>query len=195
MSEKFILVSLDEEKSKKLAEVIGNETSRKILDFLGGIKEASESEISEKLDIPISTVHYNIQHLVKAGLIESKEFKWSEKGREINIYRIAKKYVVIAPKGVSGLKEKLKSIFPLFLISGVVAILIQFFIKSRPDLFIPLAQEEVAKNLAHSAIATGAAETMADAAVIAPSIPNYGLWFFIGALFVLVIYLIFRRKR
>jgi len=63
--ESFMLVSLKESKAKKLAEVIGNDTCRKILDFLASKKSATETEISKDLNIPISTVHYNLKHLLK----------------------------------------------------------------------------------------------------------------------------------
>ena len=58
--EKFVLVSLKEEKSKELAQVISNETSRKILDYLSE-KDASESEIAKKLKIsqPAVSSFYN----------------------------------------------------------------------------------------------------------------------------------------
>ena len=62
--QKFILVSLKEEESKRLAQIMSNDTSRKILDYLAE-KEATESDLAEKLGIPISTVHYNLQALVK----------------------------------------------------------------------------------------------------------------------------------
>ena len=66
--EKFLLVSLSENKAKQLSQAISNESCRKILDYLAD-KEATESELAKKLEIPISTVHYNLQQLQKAGLI------------------------------------------------------------------------------------------------------------------------------
>ena len=89
--DKFILVSLKEEESKKLAQIISNDTSRKILDFLAE-KEATESEIASKLDIPISTVHYNLQALVKGSLVEADEYHYSKKGKEVLHYKLANKY-------------------------------------------------------------------------------------------------------
>mgnify|MGYP001606047112 CR=1 FL=1 len=44
--ETFVLVSLEEEKSKKLAQVISNTTSRKILDYLSE-KDASQGDIAK----------------------------------------------------------------------------------------------------------------------------------------------------
>jgi DNA-binding transcriptional ArsR family regulator len=59
-SEKFLLVSLKEDEAKKLAQVISNDTSRKILDFLASRKDATETEIATHLEMPLSTTHYNL---------------------------------------------------------------------------------------------------------------------------------------
>src|SRR3989344_2979504 len=118
--EKFVLVSLQEDKAKKLAQVISNESCRKILDYLSE-KEATESELSEKLGIPISTVHYNLAHLMDGGLVVADEFHYSPKGKEVNHYKLANKYIIIAPKAVPGIKERLKSILPASVITIVGA--------------------------------------------------------------------------
>lgn len=115
--EKFILVSLKEEESKKLAQIISNDTSRKILDFLDE-KETTESELAEKLNIPLSTIHYNLQALLKGRLVEADEYHYSEKGKEVLHYKLANKYVIIAPKSTFGIKEKLKRILPV----GIIAL-------------------------------------------------------------------------
>src|SRR3989338_10912894 len=94
----FLLVSLKEDKAKELAQVISNESCRKILDYLAEKEDATESEISKDLQFPISTVHYNLQHLMKAGIINVDEFHYSEKGKEVNHYKLANKYIIIAPK-------------------------------------------------------------------------------------------------
>ena len=62
--EKFVLVSLKEDKAKELAQVISNESCRKILDYLADKQDATESDLASKLGIPISTVHYNMKHLL-----------------------------------------------------------------------------------------------------------------------------------
>jgi DNA-binding transcriptional ArsR family regulator len=124
--EKFVLVSLQEEKAKKLAQVITNESCRRILDYLAE-KDATESELAEKLMLPISTVHYNLKQLTEGGLVVSEEFHYSEKGKEVNHYRLANKYIIIAPKTVWGIKEKLKSILPVVLVVGAAAGFLQLF--------------------------------------------------------------------
>ncbi|MDP3733604.1 MAG: winged helix-turn-helix domain-containing protein [Nanoarchaeota archaeon] len=98
----FLLVDLNEAKTKKLAETITSDTSRKILNHLAE-KEDSEANISNVLGLPISTVHYHLQKLQEAGLVIVEEFHYSSRGREINHYKLANKYIIIAPLHVSGL--------------------------------------------------------------------------------------------
>jgi len=126
----FLLVNLREDKAKKLAQVIANESCRKILDYLTE-KSATESQLASRLDIPLSTVHYNMQALVNAGLVQAEEFHYSPKGREVLHYQLANKYIIIAPKSTYGIKEKLKSILPITVFIGALAFIVQFFSQSR----------------------------------------------------------------
>ena len=121
----FLLLSLEDTKIKKVSNVISNDSCRKILDYLAN-KEATESELAEKLQLPISTVHYNLQQLMETGLISAEEFHYSKKGKEISHYKLANKYIIIAPKSTFGIKEKLKSILPVALIAAGAAGTIQF---------------------------------------------------------------------
>lgn len=109
----LLLVDLNDKQTKKLAETITSTTSRKILDYLADKDTATESHLSKDLNIPISTVHYHLQKLQEASLIVAEEFTYSAKGREVNHYKLANKYIIITPKKVSGLKSKLKSILPV----------------------------------------------------------------------------------
>jgi len=127
----FLLVSLEENESKALAQVISNDTARKILDFLSKEESATESEVARELKVPLSTVHYNLQALVKANLVKSEEFHYSEKGKEVNHYSLANKIIIIAPKNArtESFKDKLKSILPISLIVLAVGGVIQLFNK------------------------------------------------------------------
>ncbi len=122
--EKFMMVSLNEDQAKKIAQVLSNPTSTKILDELTK-KEYTESELSKKLKIPISTVHYNLQQLQKAKLVVVEEFHYSDKGREINHYKLANKYIIIAPQEEKdSLLSRLKGLLPVTLLTvgGAIAL-------------------------------------------------------------------------
>jgi len=120
----FLLVDLQE--AKGIAETITSDTSRKILDYLTE-KEATESNIASSLKLPLSTVHYHLQKLQEAGLVVVEEFHYSTKGKEVNHYKLANKYIIIAPKRIEGLGEKLKGLLPLLgivvVVSGVIKLI------------------------------------------------------------------------
>ena len=186
--EKFVLVSLKEDKAKELAQVISNESCRKILDYLAE-KEATETELAKKLELPLSTVHYNLKHLVGAGLVDAEEFHYSEKGKEVNHYKLANKYVIIAPKSTFGLKEKLKSILPVGLITAAAAGLIHIFM-GRTARFGAVSVQKAVMTAAPEAEKALADEAIAETAPVVSSEPSIALWFLIGSLTAIVIYLI-----
>ncbi|MBU1103839.1 MAG: beta-propeller domain-containing protein [Nanoarchaeota archaeon] len=121
MDEKFILMGLNDENSKAVAEVLGNKTCKRILDHLADVREASEKDISVGLKMPINTAEYNLKKLIKASLVEkSKNFFWSVKGKRIPMYKLARKHIIISPNKNPSLSY-LKSILPVV---AVVAIFV-----------------------------------------------------------------------
>ena len=189
-SEKYILVSLEDERSKNIAESISNKTARKVLDYLSTKEEAGTEEISKKLNLPISTIDYNLKNLKKAGLVETKHFEWSQKGKRIVLYSVAKKLIVIAPK-LSNLKKELKNIIPLVGIAAVISIIIQYFSSITRQPMLQAAKSEA--GLVSEDLALNAAQFVPTA--VQQTSPSYGLWFFFGALFIIVVYLLIKVIR
>ena len=191
-TEKFIMVSLEDEKAKELANVISNETSRKILDFLSE-EDAAENDIAKKLNLAASTVHYNIQHLLKHNLIEVKDFYWSEKGNKVNVYTVAKKLIVIAPRSMK-IKTKLKSILPVALIalaaSGMIHLYTKYFAKTMS---LAGGKMMAAQEFAE-AVPTKALDAAPRAMEMAAT-PNYALWFLIGSFFAIATYIFITNIR
>jgi DNA-binding transcriptional ArsR family regulator len=163
--EKFILVDLKDDDSKKLAQVISNESSRKILDYLAD-GDATESDIAEELGIPISTVHYNLQALLKAKMVETEEFHYSKKGKEMLHYSLANQCVIIAPKKTEELRKRLRNILSI----GVIAFLgsAVLYFKELFHMYASgtfgAAMESVASGGART-VGEGAIEKAAEAAV------------------------------
>jgi predicted ArsR family transcriptional regulator len=185
--ENFLLVSLKEAEAKRLAQVISNDTSRKIIDFLAARKDATESDIAKHMGLPLSPVHYNLHALVEAKLVQNEEFHYSEKGKEVNHYSLANKYVIIAPKDApESLKMKLRRILPAALLSVAVAGALEAYelLRSRvADTALP-AGPLMAKATAESA--AGAVQT----AVSLPWWQSTPFWFLYGALFTIVLIVI-----
>ena len=199
----FILLSMEDSKIKKISNVISNESCRKILDYLAN-KESTESELASKLNIPISTVHYNLQQLMETGLIDAEEYHYSEKGKEVNHYRLANKYIIIAPKNTYGIKEKLKSILPVvFIVSGAalaIQLMNNYFSAGNMMNAKETASDMGARFASAPAMQKAAAETTNQMTQNSQSIfsfTNIALWFFIGAVFALLVYFLvgFNRKK
>jgi DNA-binding transcriptional ArsR family regulator len=171
--DKYIMVSMDDERSKHLAGVLDNPTAKKILTLLAQ-KDASETDIANDLQIPISTAEYNIQKLVASGLVEkSEEFFWSVKGKKIPIYKLSKKYIIIAPKN----KSRVSGFFATLILSGIAAALLGLYEQSKTA--------AVAGSLqAGEAAATASAGA---------GLGSIALWFLIGALFALIILMLLRK--
>ena len=82
--------------SRKITQILSNETSLKILDLLGK-KSMSATNIAEELKLPLTTVKYNLDSLVESDLIKVKQIKWSQKGRQVKIYESVEKLIVLVP--------------------------------------------------------------------------------------------------
>ncbi|MEN9626242.1 MAG: hypothetical protein RL557_570 [archaeon] len=130
--DKFILMGIDDENSKDIAEILKSKTAKKILDYLGDVKEASEKDLADKLGIPINTVEYNLKKLIKAGLVvPSGNFFWSVKGKKIPMYKLAKKHIIIGTKKPN--LNMLKTLLPVVaVIVGLIALLV-FFQSYAPE--------------------------------------------------------------
>lgn len=191
----FLLVSLEENKAKQLAQIVSNDVCRKILDHLAvNDGHSTETEIASRLSIPISTVHYNLKQLVQSGIVKAEEFHYSKKGREVLHYTLANKYIIIAPKATESLSNKLRKILPVFAIVAGAGIAVQLFTGFSGR----LGGQVMTANSALEKIAAGAvpqaAQAVQDSAVTgavqtAQAQPSIALWFAIGALFALIVYL------
>jgi DNA-binding transcriptional ArsR family regulator len=186
--ESFLMVSLEEEKSKKLAQVLSNDTSRKILDLLSRTDMMTETEIAKELKIPLSTAHYNLSLLVKSDLINDNHFTYSEKGKKISHYQLSNKYVIIAPKKSEKIFEKLKDFLPAVVISALAGILIKYFWP------IQRAGEDMVRNI--NVIEDSLVKTTADEVIGLTAEPvsnafassqDFAFWFLAGSLFALLI--------
>lgn len=205
MDKNFISIDLDDPKTGLVAEALSNKTCVKILSLLAE-EELTASDVSSRLKIPLNTTGYNIDKLVSSGLVEkSSNFFWSVKGKKTPVYKVANKKIVISPK------KSVKGIVPAVLISGLFALGLKI---SKPFTGVEqLAGSGVAKAVPESAAVLGTPEGIssyyADEAIravpeavsvtSAVSSSNIWAWFFIGALFSLIVFFlwdfIFSKRR
>lgn len=194
MEKKYLLMSIDDERAKKLADVLGNKSCKKIIDFLSGIKEASETDISKALGMPINTAEYNIKKLISSGLIEkSKNFFWSRKGKKIDMYKLSNKSIIISPKPSSRLDSKLKALLPVLIVSGAFALLIKVYYSSifGAKKALEVADKEFARETIMEAVPKSAGQMIG---AVSSGLPVW-LWFLIGTIFASVIFLILNWRK
>ena len=126
--EKLLILPLNDKNSKKITQIISNDTARNILEAIAS-EPLSASEIAEKLRIPLSTVQYNLDKLNDAGLAKVERTKYSEKMKRVKIYAPQRKFVVIVPEKtnrkdvIAALKRYLTVIFFAVAGSGVIEFL------------------------------------------------------------------------
>src|SRR3989344_6083480 len=124
MDDKFILMGLGDESSKDVAEIMKSKTAKKIIDYLTDRKEASEKEIADNLGMPLNTAEYNLNKLVKSGFVKkSNKILWSEKGKKIDMYQMARKHIIISSDKKPSLSY-LKSILPFAAVFAILLVVI-----------------------------------------------------------------------
>ncbi len=189
--ENFILLSLDDENTKDVANAVSSKTGKKIIEFLEKEEKATESEISSKLKIAPSTVNYTIEQLSKAGLIENTHFHYSQKGKEVKHWALANKLIIIAPKKTQGLFDKIKDLIPAFFLTGFGALSIYFSSYINQDSNLEMTQE-ITPFVAKSRVVEDTSTMLISESNVIEGEPNIALWFFIGAISALILVFLYR---
>ncbi|MEK6820288.1 MAG: helix-turn-helix domain-containing protein [Nanoarchaeota archaeon] len=194
MEKKYVVVSLDDEKTRDIADVLGSKTSNKILKYLAE-KEGSEGDVAKDLGMKLNTVEYNLKKLIRAGfVVKSGSFFWSKKGRKISTYKLADKSILISPK-----TSIVKSIIPVALLSGLTAYLVSIF---SGELSIKPAESEIASEtvtragevMEKAVSSVGVASEVSSISGYFSAYPTWA-WFLLGAWFALVILLLWNWRK
>ncbi|MCR4327746.1 MAG: winged helix-turn-helix transcriptional regulator [Nanoarchaeota archaeon] len=179
--DKFILMSLDDDRAKSLAEVLGNKTCKKIIEYLSETTEASQKDLADFLKAPINTIEYNIKKLLKSGFIQKrKNFFWSKKGKKIVMYELTNKSIIISPKKSVG--EKVKSLLPSFIILFAGTVLL--WVYSR----INSINVENNLNIGYKDEIVGTVVNNALPPILSPDINPLWIWFFLGGVLALLVF-------
>jgi DNA-binding transcriptional ArsR family regulator len=188
MEEKYIMLNLEDERTKKVAEVVSNPSCKKILNLLAD-KEASESEIARELKIPVNTAEYNIKKLMESGLVESVSHFWSVKGKKIKSYRLSRKYIVIAPRKSNW--DKFKPVFPAFIVTVVISFIIWSF--TQFSVYSSNIRDNVQEKVMSAA--PSLAGSVQSGMQTTASVPNYYTWYLLGALSAILVMLLWLWKK
>ena len=97
MPEGIIILEPGDEQSQKIARAMASPMAGDIIRVISQ-GEKTSSDVSRELSIPITTAKYHIENLLDAGLIEIARHRYSVKGREVKIYRLTDRLVIMAPR-------------------------------------------------------------------------------------------------
>ncbi|MDR2944490.1 MAG: helix-turn-helix domain-containing protein [Methanosarcinales archaeon] len=199
------------EASKKLRQIFSNETSMKILDLLK--KESlAANEVADRLEIPLTTVKYNIDQMVEHDLVRVQRIKYSEKGRQVKIYEAPEKVIIFAPEKIN--RVSLASMLQKYAFAFIAAAFAGFGLHSlylrhlfaAPAVMMEIADDAVLAN--ESVPAEGMEETLLKGSEILGGsfvhdaimafndwffnlMGHHAFWFILGALFVCAVIWVF----
>ncbi len=197
--EKILILPLGKE-SKKITQALSNDSARQVLELLTD-KPMSASEIAEELNIPLTTVKYNLDALIESGLTVVKQTKWSTKGRKIKIYAPAHKLIVVVPDKTDrkSVVDILRRYLGVLLGAAVVSGIIEVW-QYRPSL--RGAPSAVMEETAKQGIPVPAQAPVPKMGVSMPSIDlsqilenHPGVWFLFGCIFAVMLLVLIESRR
>ena len=199
MDDEILILQPGDEQAQKIAKAMASQTSGDILKILGE-GDQSLTDITDRLGVPLTTAKYHIENLLDAGIVEIADTKYSVKGREVKIYRLARKLVVVAPKLASAREILLKyaSLFGIITVATIalaaVNPLLRNFTDSQP-VYAQMAAAPATREMTFktagdmNTIGAGLAEPMGSA------IPDFAiLAFFLGGSLIIFLLLAYELR-
>ncbi len=99
-------IDIHDERAKELAQILTNDKALAILHLIED-QELSISEIAKELSLPISTVSYHMDKMLRVGLVEVAGRKYGKRLQEVKLYRASNKPILLLPrKSAARVKKK-----------------------------------------------------------------------------------------
>ncbi|HDQ08422.1 MAG TPA: ArsR family transcriptional regulator [Methanoculleus sp.] len=119
--EEVLVLEPGDDRAKKIGKALSNASSSDILHLLGE-GEKTLTELSESLGQPITTVKYNVENLLDAGMVDIVRTRYSEKGRVVKVYGVRDQVVIVSPgrADVKSLLMKYASLFALIVVASLI---------------------------------------------------------------------------
>ena len=185
MTDSVLILEPGDERAQKIAKAMSSQTANDILNILREGQQ-SQTEITERLAIPLTTAQYHIENLLDAGLISVAATRYSVKGREIKYYALTNQLLIVAPRqaNVRSLLLKYASLFGIVIVGSLAVTLtspLMILQSSTMANVVPAPAERDA----------GIVLTKATYAAIqsSPVLPDAAIAFFFGGLFVICVLL------
>lgn len=115
------VLDIDGEDAADAFDVLGSETARRVLSTIYDAPR-TPTEVRDAVGTSLQNVHYHLERLEGAGLIEPAGVGYSEKGNEMTVYAPASEAVVLfagADSDGNRLRDLLGRVFAMALVVGV----------------------------------------------------------------------------
>jgi len=188
MTEDVVVLEPGNEQAQKIAKAMASQTAGDILSLLAaGTK--SLTDITEQLKIPLTTAKYHTENLLDAGLIKIAETRYSIKGREVKMYALTDRLLIVAPKrtNIRDLLLKYSSLFAIVVAGSlaVFALVPLFAAPVSPEPVALMTTGESSNGVMYAAKAAAWGEN----AAVAPGSLDPALAFFFGGVLVILVLL------
>ncbi|MFC4540687.1 ArsR/SmtB family transcription factor [Halosolutus amylolyticus] len=93
-----VVLCLDDDATREVFAALSSETAYEMFQLLTE-EPATPATVADRLDTSIQNVHYHLENLAEADLIEVADTCYSEKGREMNVFVVSEDptLVVLGP--------------------------------------------------------------------------------------------------
>jgi len=121
---------LDSDDAGELLSSLSSDTARAVLTALHE-EPATASEIAERVDTSLQNVRHHLSNLEEAGLIRVADVRYSEKGREMNVYAPAEEPMVVfvgREDESASFVERLRRMVPVAAGLVLLSLLVQYLI-------------------------------------------------------------------
>ncbi|MBN1175289.1 winged helix-turn-helix transcriptional regulator [Candidatus Woesearchaeota archaeon] len=165
MNDQVNIIELNDASS--LAKIISSKTAQEIIKFIGDNEKCTATDIKEKLNLPASTVHYNLKALIDSKIIDDSEFSYSSKGKQVIHYSLTNKILIIVPQK-QNISAQLKAFIPgLLTVGGIIglSLIIKLFKNGSSKLVLSESSSDLMVATMNEAGLAKAAPMMADMSV------------------------------
>jgi len=137
------VIGVDSDDADDLIGALSSDTARDILGELHE-EEATASELAQRTDTTVQNARYHLENLSDAGLIEVDGMRYSEKGREMDVYVPAEPFVVFvgSEEESPGIRDALKRFVGGIGILAGASLLVEFLFRQ----YAPFGEEVPTKS-------------------------------------------------
>lgn len=128
-----LVVGVDSDDADELLGALSSKTARAVVSVLYE-EPATPSAIADEVDTSLQNVQYHLSKLEEADLIEIADTMYSEKGREMNVYRPTSQPLVVFAgneEETTGLKAALSRLLGSLGVLGLASLVIHRTLRNR----------------------------------------------------------------